>query len=418
MGSVLGSLGGACASVCACEACKSCLAMGKRSARAFYCVLFFLSMIISWIMRDYSSKLMSEIPWVDHHLGTNPSKEVLGAQGALRVCFGNFLFSVIMALALFGVRTKDDARHPFQTDLWFIKAVMWIGCIALPFFFPNVLIKIFAEASRVGGACFLFLQVIILLDFVYEWNGAWVGRDTQEYMCLLCTSTMVFYVGALVLYGFIIHWFAAPECGLNIFFVVFQAVLMIGGTAVSLVPRFEGSILPASVVIMYSMYLLFDGLIAQPRDSEHEVCNKLQKRFDDSSAASLIMGLLMTMASVCWSAARAGSKQWSDGDDEEALLGDGGAYMRAPSQQKMRQDDDIEDGPTDYHYSFFHLVFAAATMYVSMLLIGWGTYSEDKDVMDVGMPSVWVKVVTSWGVMLLYIWTLVAPHIMPDREFA
>ena len=84
---------------------------------------------------------------VDHHLGTSPSKEVLGAQGALRVCFGNFLFSVIMALALFGVRTKDDARHPFQTDLWFIKAVMWIGCIALPFFFPNVLIKIFAEVS-------------------------------------------------------------------------------------------------------------------------------------------------------------------------------------------------------------------------------------------------------------------------------
>ena len=77
MGSVFGSLGGACASVCACEACKSCLAMGKRSARAFYCVLFFLSMIISWIMRDYSSKLMSEIPWcviaiAKHHWTTVP----------------------------------------------------------------------------------------------------------------------------------------------------------------------------------------------------------------------------------------------------------------------------------------------------------------------------------------------------------
>ena len=118
-------------------------------------------------------------------------------------------------------------------------------------------------------------------------------QDTQEYMCLLCTVTAAFYVGSLVLYGFIIHWFAAPACGLNIFFVVFQALLMTGGTVVSVVPRFEGSILPASVVILYSMYLLFDGLIAQPRDSEHEECNKLQKHFDDSSVTSLILGLVI-----------------------------------------------------------------------------------------------------------------------------
>mmetsp|Transcript_4634 Transcript_4634/g.16599 ORF Transcript_4634/g.16599 Transcript_4634/m.16599 type:complete len:417 (-) Transcript_4634:2045-3295(-) len=416
MGSVFGSLGGACATLCACEACKSCLSLGKRSARMFYCLLFFLTMLIAWIMRDYSSKLMSEIPWVEHHLGSNPSKEVLGAQGALRVCCGSFLFYILMSLVLFGVRTKDDARHPFQTDFWCIKSVVWLGCIAVCFFFPNVLIKIFAQMSRVGGACFLLLQVIILLDFVYEWNSTWVGRDTEEYMCLLCTVTLVFYAGALVLYGFIIYWFAAPGCGLNIFFVVFMSLLFVGALVVSLVPLFEGSILPASVVTMYAMYLLFDGLIAQPRDDNHAHCNKLESHFTDSSTTSLVLGLLMTMASVCWSAARAGSKQWSDGEDEEALLSES-SYMRAPGQQKMRQEDEIETGPTDYHYSFFHLVFATATMYVAMLLIGWGSYSEDKDVMDVGMPSVWVKVVTSWGVMLLYIWTLVAPHVLPNREF-
>lgn len=82
---------------------------------------------------------------VEHHLGSNPSKEVLGAQGALRVCCGSFLFYILMSLVLFGVRTKDDARHPFQTDFWCIKSVVWLGCIAVCFFFPNVLIKIFAQ---------------------------------------------------------------------------------------------------------------------------------------------------------------------------------------------------------------------------------------------------------------------------------
>lgn len=111
-------------------------------------------------------------------------------------------------------------------------------------------------------------------------------------MCLLCTVTLVFYAGALVLYGFIIYWFAAPGCGLNIFFVVFMSLLFVGALVVSLVPLFEGSILPASVVTMYAMYLLFDGLIAQPRDDNHAHCNKLESHFTDSSTTSLVLGLV------------------------------------------------------------------------------------------------------------------------------
>ncbi len=40
-----------------------------------------------------------------------------------------------------------------------------------------------------------------------------------------------------------------------------------------------------------------------------------------------------------------------------------------------------------------------------------------QDLIDVGWTSVWVKVVTQWCVAGLYIWTMVAPYVFPDRDF-
>lgn len=37
--------------------------------------------------------------------------------------------------------------------------------------------------------------------------------------------------------------------------------------------------------------------------------------------------------------------------------------------------------------------------------------------MDTGAAAVWVKVVTSWVALLLYGWTLLAPVLLPDREW-
>jgi len=60
-----------------------------------------------------------------------------------------------------------------------------------------------------------------------------------------------------------------------------------------------------------------------------------------------------------------------------------------------------------------------------MLLIGWSLDGIEEDAgssishltLDRGWASVWVKVVSSWVCSLLYIWTLVAPLLFPDREF-
>lgn len=64
-------------------------------------------------------------------------------------------------------------------------------------------------------------------------------------------------------------------------------------------------------------------------------------------------------------------------------------------------------------------------MYVAMLLTDWnvvrsgtapGEPDKDTDVY-IGRSEVamWMRVVSSWVCILLYIWSLVAPVLMPDR---
>lgn len=74
--------------------------------------------------------------------------------------------------------------------------------------------------------------------------------------------------------------------------------------------------------------------------------------------------------------------------------------------------------PVTYNYSFFHLIFALASMYIAMLMTGWGAVEQEKDRLDVGWTSVWVKTAAEWVTGLLYSWTLVAPALFPDRDFS
>lgn len=36
---------------------------------------------------------------------------------------------------------------------------------------------------------------------------------------------------------------------------------------------------------------------------------------------------------------------------------------------------------------------------------------------DSGAVSAWVKVVSSWITILLYVWTVVAPIVLPNRDW-
>lgn len=107
------------------------------------------------------------------------------------------------------------------------------------------------------------------------------------------------------------------------------------------------------------------------------------------------------------------SQGGDDDEEEEEEEGEDGHGGKGLSREDEREG-------CHYNYSYYHLVFCLAAMYVTMLINGWSTVNEENgELISVGhdWASVWVKVVSSWVCVLLYLWTLVAPILFPNRDW-
>ena len=159
------------------------------------------------------------------------------------------------------------------------------------------------------------------------------------------------------------------------------------------------------------------------------------------------LGMVLTLVMVVYSAFRAGSNthtfsthgSWAEEAGQPLVAGAGAAASDEemltsagldglPAQQQAPMDRGSsgarhgaalsEFEPPSYSYTQFHLIFALASLYVAMLMTGWGSAAgEPQYLINVGWTSVWVKVVCEWCTAALYAWTLVAPLVLPDREW-
>lgn len=337
-------------------------------------------------------------------------------EAVLRISLGNFLFFTILALVMIGVKDQNDTRDSWHHGGWTVKFVIWMLLTIVMFFMPNVVITVYGTLSKFGAGLFLLVQVIILLDATHSWNDAWVAKDEQKWYYALLAVSVTCYIAAFTITGVLFIWFnpSGYDCGLNVFFLVMTMILALAFGVIALHPAVNGSLLPASVISVYCAYVCYTGLSCEPRNY---VCNGLHNK-SGVSTGTLVLGMLTTVLSVLYSALRAGSST---------------TFLSPPSSPKsaekkpLLKSEELEEGkeekkekeprPVSYSYTFFHLIFALASMYSAMLLSGWTSSSESSDLIDVGWTSVWVRICTEWVTALLYVWTLVAPLIVQDREF-
>lgn len=84
----------------------------------------------------------------------------------------------------------------------------------------------------------------------------------------------------------------------------------------------------------------------------------------------------------------------------------------------LRSQEDVKVG-LPYRADFFHLIYALASMYMGMLFTNWQLSSNTQDFeLGTGWASTWVKIGSKWFCEALYIWTVVAPRLLPNRDFS
>lgn len=433
--------GGTACSLC-CSQCPTC--RNSTSTRIMYALLLMLGTIAACItLTPGLQDALKKVPFCANSTNYVPSTFMVDCESAVgylavyRICFIISLFFFLMSAMMIRVRSSKDPRAPIQNGFWAIKYLLIIGGIIGAFFIPE---KSFGTTwmyfGMIGGFLFIIIQLILIIDFAHSWADAWVGNyndtESKKWYAALLGATLFNYAvsitGVVLLYVYFTH---VNSCGLNKFFISFNLILCVIASVVSTLPTIQeynprSGILQSSVVTLYVVYLTWSGMSNSP-DSE---CNpgffqiisgndaeaRNRVAFDKES----IIGLIIWFSCVLYSSLRTASKSSKLTMSENMLAHDNGAEGRNPDTEKDGEAKvwDNEENAIAYNWSFFHLMFALATLYVMMTLTNWYQPHSDLKTLNANTASVWIKIISSWMCLGLYVWSLVAPAVLRNRDFS
>ncbi|KAE8715075.1 hypothetical protein F3Y22_tig00110187pilonHSYRG00520 [Hibiscus syriacus] len=396
-----------------------------------------------------------------------PSRLVSGRGRETISKFGSGLFLLVQVVLLLDfVHGWNDKWVAYDEQFWYIALfVVSLVCYLATFGFSGLLFHWFTPSGYGCGLNTFFIVMALILPLVlriFTENSISPGpcrrqRGSHYTICAgryLCDKEFrylrIVRVTAAVYWGFhsklitLLLLTFQHRPGVRLYTSCYHLAESCAFNKQSL-PLVGGSILPASVISLYCMYLCYSGRESEPRDYE---CNGLHKHAKAISTGTVTVGLLTSILSVVYSAVRAGSsatllsppsspRAELSGDSNRgrvfshvsftailAIAGigltyfEGGGKSLLPLDKADEQEEEKENKPVTYSYAFFHVIFSLASMYSAMLLTGWSTsVGESGKLVDVGWPSVWVRILTGWVTAALYLWSLLAPTLFPGREF-
>ena len=277
--------------------------------------------------------------------------------------------------------------------------------------------------------------------------------DSNWFWALL-SSTMLLYIVTLIsgilCYAYYTGSFVG-ECKLHEFFITFNLILCIGMSIISVLPIVQehqpnSGLLQASFVSLYMMYLTWSAMSNQPDTKckpdlmsmfteARNMTNSVATVTDQSNPhdpaddtptpimdTSSIIGLFIWFACVLYSSIRSSSnsqaRRLTMTDRVNLTEAEGGVERGDGSANGDAASDDEADSVT-YNWSLFHIMFGLATLYIMMTLTNW--YSPGNNTIETisaNMSAVWVKIISSWLCAAIYVWTLIAPVVLPDRDFS
>ncbi|XP_056419570.1 serine incorporator 1-like [Hyla sarda] len=294
-----------------------------------------------------------------------------------------------------------------------------------------------------GGAfCFILIQLVLLIDFAHSWNESWVekmeeGNSRCWYAALLSATGINYALSLVAIVLFYVYYTHPDGCYENKAFISVNLLLCMGASIMSVLPKIQESqprsgLLQSSVITIYTMYLTWSAMTNEP----DRKCNpsllsiigynstttpgqvQVVQWWDAQGIVGLILFLLCVLYSSIRTSTNSQVNKLTLTSDESTLIEDG-----SRSDGSLGDPDDVHravdnerDGVT-YSYSFFHFMLFLASLYIMMTLTNWYSPDSSYETMTSKWPSVWVKISSSWVCIVLYVWTLVAPLVLTNREF-
>lgn len=473
MGCIVGSLassaaccfGSAACSLC-CSACPSC--KSSSASRIAYAALLLGGTIVACVMLspligeqlkkipglcEGGKDLTSSLPINVGGSAGYDCMSYVGFAGVYRVCFALACFFALLAVIMIKVKSSKDPRSKIQNGFWFFKIIILVGICIGAFFIEGSPGSKFAYAwmviGMIGAFLFLLVQLVLIVDFAHNWNEKWVARyeetESKLWMAGLLGFTVFFYLVSLTIIVLLYVYYAkASDCSMHKLFVSLNLVLCVIVSVLSIIPRIQegnprSGLLQSSLITAYVMYLTWSSMTNNPNCHCNPSISTIL-RIDTSSCPETfnttgnataigdlqgrvgfdwksIVSLAIFLGCVLYSSIRSstmnnfGRLSMNNKDSSVVLVDDDDVKL----EDGKKVHDDEEEGVA-YNYSFFHLMFFFASLYIMMTLTHWYRPSSSFS-MNANEPAMWVKIASSWVCIAIYVWTIVAPIVLQGRDF-
>jgi len=385
-----------------------------------------------------------------------PCADAVGYLAVYRICFVVAVFFAIMSLLMIGVRTSRDPRGPLQNGFWGIKFILLFAGWIAAFFIPHGSFgPVMMWFGMIGGLAFILVQLVLIVDFAHTWAETWQEKyrssADQNWFWALLTATVFFYVTCLVCIGLSFGYYTGVhtgDCRLHEFFISFNMILCVILSVTSVLPVIQehqpnSGLLQASFVSLYIIYLTWSAMSNQPdkackpdfsslfggstnnitiTTSQDVKAVHIPEQRPSMDTASII-GLIIWFACVLYSSIRSSSNAQAARltmSDRVTLTEAEMTETGSTSQSNNDGSHDDEREGVTYNWSLFHVMFGLSTLYVMMTLTNWYSPGAEKGIESISsnMAAVWVKAISAWLCFGIYMWTLIAPVVLPDRDFS
>ncbi|KAK1171590.1 serine incorporator 1-like [Acipenser oxyrinchus oxyrinchus] len=383
----------------------------------------------------------TSIPGIQGHVNCDV---LVGYKAVYRICFGMSMFFLLFSLLMIKVKSSQDPRASVHNGFWFFKFASAVAITVGAFFIPEgPFTTVWFYVGMAGAFCFILIQLVLLIDFAHSWNESWVekmeeGNSRCWYAALLSATTLNYILSLIALVLFYVYYTHSDGCTENKAFISINMLICIGASVLSILPKIQESqprsgLLQSSIVTLYTMYLTWSAMTNEPdRKCNPSLLSIIGYNNTGTPSSRVqvlqwwdaqgIVGLILFLLCVLYSSIRNSTNRQVNKltltSDEATLIEEG--VSRSDSFDEgdnvNRAVDNEKDGVT-YSYSFFHFMLFLASLYIMMTLTNWYSPDSTYETMTSKWPSVWVKISSTWICITLYVWTLVAPLVLTNRDF-
>uniref|UniRef100_A0A8C2P349 Serine incorporator 3 n=1 Tax=Capra hircus TaxID=9925 RepID=A0A8C2P349_CAPHI len=403
----------------------SCCPNSKNSTltRLIYAFILFLGTVVCFIMfHEGMETQLKKIPgFCDEGLSTRIT-DIMDKDCDVLVRYKAHFISVLL----------------YFNRFWFFKIAAIVGIMVGSFYIPGGHFNTaWFVVGMVGAFFFILIQLVLLVDFAHSWNESWVNRmeegNPRCWYAALLSITSLFYILSIIFAGLLYKYYTKPDgCTENKFFISFNLILCVVISVLSIHPKIQehqprSGLLQSSLITLYTMYLTWSAMSNEPDRSCNPGLLTPTPAVPSESGPSLnkenFTGLLVFVLSLSYSSIRNSSnsqvsKLTLSGSDSVILRDTAANGASDEEDGRPRRAVDNEREGVQYNYSMFHLMLCSASLYIMMTLTNWYSPDANFQSMTSKWPAVWVKISSSWFCLLLYVWTLVAPLVLTNRDFS